>query len=151
MVRYHPGEKYEPHHDLFDLCDFPQASRARDALRDDADSVMQSARVVVVVAAVAVVVAVMVAVVLVAVVLVTVVAIIIITCHRPSVAVLGIVGRHHLCFSLQVTIGHRSLLPAQKPRRHLTFLIYLNDMPDEHGGHTTFPRLNLRIRPKVRG
>ena len=24
VVRYHPGEKYDPHHDLFDLCDFPQ-------------------------------------------------------------------------------------------------------------------------------
>jgi len=61
VVRYFPGEKYEPHHDLFDLCDFPQ-----------------------------------------------------------------------------------------KPRRHLTFLIYLNDMPDDHGGHTTFPRLSLRIRPQAR-
>lgn len=60
VVRYHPGEKYEPHHDLFDICDFPQ-----------------------------------------------------------------------------------------KPRRHLTFLIYLNDLPEGAGGHTTFPRLNLRIRPKA--
>ena len=60
VVRYHPGEKYEPHHDLFDICDFPQ-----------------------------------------------------------------------------------------KPRRHLTFLIYLNDLPDDAGGHTTFPRLHLRIQPKA--
>lgn len=59
VVRYHPGEKYEPHHDLFDLCDFPQ-----------------------------------------------------------------------------------------KPRRHLTFLIYLNDMPGGAGGDTTFPRLSLAIRPE---
>ena len=59
VVRYHPGEKYEPHHDLFDLCDFPQ-----------------------------------------------------------------------------------------KPRRHLTFLIYLNDMEDGAGGDTTFPRLHLSIRPE---
>ncbi len=58
VVRYHPGEKYEAHHDLFDLCDFPQ-----------------------------------------------------------------------------------------KPRRHLTFLIYLNELPDGAGGDTTFPRLNLRIKP----
>ena len=27
VVRYHEGEKYEPHHDLFDLCDF-RRSRA---------------------------------------------------------------------------------------------------------------------------
>ena len=27
VVRYHPGEKYEPHHDLFDLCDLPQKPR----------------------------------------------------------------------------------------------------------------------------
>ncbi|KAL3920043.1 MAG: hypothetical protein SGPRY_005402, partial [Prymnesium sp.] len=60
VVRYHAGEKYEAHHDLFDLCDFDQ-----------------------------------------------------------------------------------------KPRRHVTFLIYLNDMPDEQGGHTTFPRLNLRVRPQA--
>ena len=59
VVRYHEGEKYEPHHDLFDLCDFPQ-----------------------------------------------------------------------------------------KPRRHLTFLIYLNDLGDGAGGDTTFPRLNLAIQPE---
>ena len=27
MVRYHPGEKYESHHDSFDLCDFAQRPR----------------------------------------------------------------------------------------------------------------------------
>ena len=59
VVRYHAGEKYEPHHDLFDLCDFPQ-----------------------------------------------------------------------------------------KPRRHLTFLIYLNAMAEGDGGETTFPRLHLSIRPE---
>lgn len=59
VVRYHPGELYEPHHDLFDLCDFPQ-----------------------------------------------------------------------------------------KPRRHLTFLIYLNDLPPGAGGETTFPRLSLRVAPE---
>ena len=59
VVRYHPGEKYEPHHDSFDLCDFPQ-----------------------------------------------------------------------------------------KPRRHLTFLIYLNDLPLSAGGATTFPRLKLSIQPE---
>ena len=60
VVRYHPGQKYDPHHDLFDICDFPQ-----------------------------------------------------------------------------------------KPRRHLTFLIYLNDLPDGAGGDTTFPRLHLSIKPEV--
>eukprot|EP00310_Coccolithus_braarudii_P011173 CAMPEP_0183366894 /NCGR_PEP_ID=MMETSP0164_2-20130417/90498_1 /TAXON_ID=221442 /ORGANISM="Coccolithus pelagicus ssp braarudi, Strain PLY182g" /LENGTH=486 /DNA_ID=CAMNT_0025542729 /DNA_START=15 /DNA_END=1475 /DNA_ORIENTATION=- len=59
VVRYHPGEKYEPHHDLFDICDFPQ-----------------------------------------------------------------------------------------KPRRQLTFLIYLNELPLSAGGDTTFPRLGLRIHPR---
>ena len=59
VVRYHAGEKYEAHHDLFDLCDFPQ-----------------------------------------------------------------------------------------KPRRHLTFLIYLNGLSEGEGGETTFPRLNLAVRPE---
>ena len=37
----------------------------------------------------------------------------------------------------------------QKPRRHLTFLIYLNDLPaGSVGGETTFPRLRLAIRPE---
>ena len=27
VVRYHAGEKYDPHHDLFDICDFPQKPR----------------------------------------------------------------------------------------------------------------------------
>ena len=61
VVRYHPGEKYESHHDSFDLCDF-----------------------------------------------------------------------------------------AQRPRRHLTFLIYLNDLPGGGAGHTSFPRLNLQIEPRAR-
>mgnify|MGYP001357759593 CR=1 FL=1 len=61
VVRYHPGEKYESHHDSFDLCDF-----------------------------------------------------------------------------------------AQRPRRHLTFLIYLNDLPGGGAGHTAFPRLNLQLEPKAR-
>jgi len=59
VVRYHPGQKYEAHHDLFDLCDFPQ-----------------------------------------------------------------------------------------KPRRHMTFLIYLNDMDEGAGGDTTFPRMGLAVRPE---
>ena len=61
VVRYFPGQKYDPHHDLFDICDFPQ-----------------------------------------------------------------------------------------KPRRHLTFLIYLNSMPGDAGGHTSFPRLNVRVQPTAR-
>ena len=61
VVRYHPGEKYENHHDSFDLCDF-----------------------------------------------------------------------------------------EQRPRRHLTFLIYLNDLPGGGAGHTSFPRLNLQLAPKAR-
>ena len=37
----------------------------------------------------------------------------------------------------------------QKPRRHLTFLIYLNELPaDSPGGETTFPRMRLAIRPE---
>ena len=59
VVRYHPGEKYEPHHDLFDLCDLPQ-----------------------------------------------------------------------------------------KPRRHLTFLIYLNTMDESAGAHTTFRGSRCRSRPR---
>ena len=62
VVRYFPGQKYDPHHDLFDICDFPQ-----------------------------------------------------------------------------------------KPRRHLTFLIYLNSMPGDAGGHTSFPRLNVRDPPRWPG
>ena len=27
VVRYFPGQKYDPHHDLFDICDFPQKPR----------------------------------------------------------------------------------------------------------------------------
>lgn len=61
VVRYFPGQKYDPHHDLFDICDFPQ-----------------------------------------------------------------------------------------KPRRHITFLIYLNSMPGDAGGHTSFPRLNVRVQPTAR-
>ena len=61
VVRYQPGEKYEAHHDYFDLCDF-----------------------------------------------------------------------------------------EQRPRRHLTFLIYLNDLPGEDGGATSFPRLNVHVQPKAR-
>ena len=37
----------------------------------------------------------------------------------------------------------------QKPRRHLTFLIYLNDLPEGSvGGETTFPRMHLAVRPE---
>eukprot|EP00965_Chrysotila_dentata_P242756 6205031-Pleurochrysis_carterae.AAC.2 len=36
IVRYHAGEKYEPHHDLFDICDFPQARQQLGAVRCDA-------------------------------------------------------------------------------------------------------------------
>jgi len=37
----------------------------------------------------------------------------------------------------------------QKPRRHLTFLIYLNDLPEGSvGGETTFPRMKLAVRPE---
>jgi len=61
VVRYQPGEKYEAHHDYFDLCDF-----------------------------------------------------------------------------------------EQRPRRHLTFLVYLNDLPGEDGGATSFPRLNVHVQPKAR-
>ena len=46
---------------------------------------------------------------------------------------------------------------AQRPRRHLTFLIYLNDVPGDDGpyaaygsGVTAFPRLNVQIAPKAR-
>ncbi len=36
------------------------------------------------------------------------------------------------------------------PRRLITFFIYLNSLPDDAGGHTEFPMLNLKVRP-VRG
>ena len=31
--------------------------------------------------------------------------------------------------------------------RHVTMLVYLNSVPDERGGHTEFPRLNLLLSP----
>ena len=31
--------------------------------------------------------------------------------------------------------------------RHVTMLVYLNDVPDEWGGHTTFPKLDLKLSP----
>ena len=34
--------------------------------------------------------------------------------------------------------------------RHVTMLVYLNDIPDEHGGHTVFPKLELKLSPKAR-
>ena len=33
--------------------------------------------------------------------------------------------------------------------RFMTFLMYLNDMPNDNaGGETTFPRVNLEVKPK---
>ena len=31
--------------------------------------------------------------------------------------------------------------------RHVTMLVYLNSVPERHGGHTSFPKLNLRLQP----
>ena len=31
--------------------------------------------------------------------------------------------------------------------RHVTMLVYLNSVPEAHGGHTSFPKLNLRLQP----
>ena len=36
-----------------------------------------------------------------------------------------------------------------KGNRNVTVLIYLNDLPDNAGGNTFFPKLNLRIKPKA--
>ena len=33
--------------------------------------------------------------------------------------------------------------------RHVTMLVYLNTVPEEYGGHTTFPTLNLRVSPRA--
>ena len=34
--------------------------------------------------------------------------------------------------------------------RHVTMLVYLNDVPDSYGGHTTFPKLELKVSPVAR-
>lgn len=34
--------------------------------------------------------------------------------------------------------------------RHVTMLVYLNDVPEEDGGHTVFPKLELKLSPKAR-
>ena len=34
-----------------------------------------------------------------------------------------------------------------KGHRHVTMLVYLNDVPEEHMGHTTFPKLGININP----
>ena len=36
-----------------------------------------------------------------------------------------------------------------KGNRNKTVLLYLNDLPDNAGGNTYFPKLNLRIKPKA--
>jgi prolyl 4-hydroxylase len=36
-----------------------------------------------------------------------------------------------------------------KGNRNKTVLLYLNDLPDDAGGNTFFPKLNLRIKPKA--
>jgi len=36
-----------------------------------------------------------------------------------------------------------------KGNRNKTVLLYLNDLPDDAGGNTYFPKLNLRIKPKA--
>jgi prolyl 4-hydroxylase len=43
--------------------------------------------------------------------------------------------------------SHLTLLGNAK-QRVCTFFVYLNDVPDDAGGHTIFPYLNLKIKPK---
>ena len=38
---------------------------------------------------------------------------------------------------------------VNKGNRNKTVLVYLNDLPDDAGGNTFFPKLNLRIKPKA--
>ena len=33
--------------------------------------------------------------------------------------------------------------------RHVTMLVYLNDVPEEAGGHTTFPNMELKVSPRA--
>lgn len=43
--------------------------------------------------------------------------------------------------------NHTSLL-GKAGQRLCTFFVYLNDIPDDAGGHTIFPHLNLKVKPK---
>ena len=38
---------------------------------------------------------------------------------------------------------------VSKGNRNKTVLLYLNDLPDDAGGNTFFPKLNIRIKPKA--
>lgn len=40
-------------------------------------------------------------------------------------------------------------LPYQASQRVHTFILYLNDLKDEDGGKTTFPKLNIEVKPTL--
>ena len=136
VVRYFPGQKYDPHHDLFDICDFPQKPR-RASFAPKAPGSQPPTRRPWLAGS---------------------------PCSHPPLRspprLLWATpwAREESPRRVDLDEGgaderlrrRGSVCPkafdctAFPSRRHLTFLIYLNSMPGDAGGHTSFPRLNVR-------